>query len=173
MPHKAAHCCLSWGVADASPVHWIFPVSSQVVPLGSCVNDIVWDTREEVVVSLLGKQFKPCLLPPATRRKCHDGICEPGSQYKEVPADLRWQCSLHEKELFLIFSHWDFGLVCYCSEEGMATHSSTLAWRIQWAEQPGGLQSIGSHRVGHDWSDLASALLLQHDFTYPVARVIC
>ena len=42
----------------------------------------------------------------------------------------------------------------------MATHSSISAWRIPWTEEPGGLQSIGSHRVGHDWSDLA-----QHGIT--------
>ena len=35
-------------------------------------------------------------------------------------------------------------------EEGMATHSSKLAWRIPWAEEPGGLQSIESQRVGHN-----------------------
>ena len=35
-------------------------------------------------------------------------------------------------------------------EEEMATHSSNLAWRIPWTEKPGGLQSIGSQRVGHD-----------------------
>ena len=40
-------------------------------------------------------------------------------------------------------------------EEGMATDSSDLAWRIPWTEEPGGPQSIGSQRVGHDWSDLA------------------
>ena len=34
-------------------------------------------------------------------------------------------------------------------EEGMATHSSILAWRIPWTEEPGGLWSIGSHRVRH------------------------
>ena len=34
-------------------------------------------------------------------------------------------------------------------EEGMATHSSILAWRTPWTEEPGGLQSMGSHRVGH------------------------
>ena len=38
----------------------------------------------------------------------------------------------------------------------MATHSSVLAWRIPGMEEPGGLPSIGSHRVGHDWSDLAA-----------------
>ena len=35
-------------------------------------------------------------------------------------------------------------------EKGMATHSSILAWRIPWTKEPGGLQSIGSQRVGHD-----------------------
>ena len=35
-------------------------------------------------------------------------------------------------------------------EKGMATHSSILAWRIPWAEEPGGLQSIGSQTVRHD-----------------------
>ena len=40
-------------------------------------------------------------------------------------------------------------------EESMASHSSILAWRIPWTEEPVGLQSIGSHRVRHDWSDLA------------------
>jgi len=35
-------------------------------------------------------------------------------------------------------------------EKGIATHSSILAWRIPWTEEPGGLQSMGSQRVGHD-----------------------
>ena len=40
-------------------------------------------------------------------------------------------------------------------KEGMATHSSILAWRIPWTEEPGGLQSTGSQRVGQDGSDRA------------------
>ena len=58
-------------------------------------------------------------------------------------------------------------------EMEMATHSSILAWRISWTEEPGGLSSMGSHRVGHDWSDLAPAettnkyLLIRHCFSYP------
>ena len=39
------------------------------------------------------------------------------------------------------------------SEKAMATHCSILAWRIPWIEEPGRLQSIWSHRVGHDWSE--------------------
>ena len=36
-------------------------------------------------------------------------------------------------------------------KKGMATHSSTLAWRIPWTEEPDGLQSVGSQRVRHNW----------------------
>ena len=39
----------------------------------------------------------------------------------------------------------------------MATHSSVLAWRIAGTQEPSGLPSMGLHRVGHDWSDLAAA----------------
>ena len=42
-------------------------------------------------------------------------------------------------------------------EKEMATHSSVLAWRIPRMAEPGGLPPMGSHRVGHDWSDLAAA----------------
>ena len=42
-------------------------------------------------------------------------------------------------------------------EKEMATHSSVLAWRILGMGEPGGLPSMGSHRVGHNWSDLAAA----------------
>ena len=42
-------------------------------------------------------------------------------------------------------------------EKEMATHSSILAWRKPGTVEPGGLLSMGSHRVGHDWSDLAAA----------------
>ena len=42
-------------------------------------------------------------------------------------------------------------------EKAMAPHSSTLAWKIPWMEEPGRLQSMGSLRVRHDWSDLAAA----------------
>ena len=44
----------------------------------------------------------------------------------------------------------------------MATHSSTLAWKVPWMEEPGGLQSMGSRRVRHDWSDLAAAAVAYH-----------
>ena len=61
----------------------------------------------------------------------------PGSSaVKNLPAmQETWVCSLGQEDPL---------------EEGMATHSSTLAYRIPWTEQPGGLQFTGSHRAGHD-----------------------
>ena len=47
-------------------------------------------------------------------------------------------------------------------EKEMATHSRVLAWRIPGMAEPGGLPSMGSHRVGHDRSDLAAAAAVIH-----------
>ena len=44
----------------------------------------------------------------------------------------------------------------------MATHSSTLAWKIPWTEEPGGLQSMGLLRVGHDWATSLSLFAFMH-----------
>ena len=47
-------------------------------------------------------------------------------------------------------------------EEDMVTHSSILAWRIPWTEEPGELQSMGSQRIRHNWSDLAYMHMLMY-----------
>ena len=49
----------------------------------------------------------------------------------------------------------------------MATHSSTLAWKIPWMEEPGRLQSMGSHRVRHNWSDLAAVAATENYIESP------
>ena len=54
-------------------------------------------------------------------------------------------------------SDFTFTFYFHALEKEMATHSSVLAWRIPGMVGPGGLPSMGSHRVGHDWSDLAAA----------------
>ena len=56
-------------------------------------------------------------------------------------------------------SDFTFTFHFHALEEEMATHSSVLAWRIPGTGEPGGLPSMGSHRVRHDWSDLAVYLL--------------
>ena len=56
-------------------------------------------------------------------------------------------------------SDFTFTFHFHASEKEIATHSSVLAWRIPGTGEPGGLPSMGSHRVGHDWSDLAAMAL--------------
>ena len=57
-------------------------------------------------------------------------------------------------------SNFPFTFHFHALEEEMATHSRILAWRIPGTGEPGGLPSMGLHRVGHDWSDLAVAAFL-------------
>ena len=56
-------------------------------------------------------------------------------------------------------SDFTFTFHFHALEKDMATHSSVLAWRIPGTGEPGGLPSMGSNRVGHDWSDLAAAAM--------------
>ena len=57
-------------------------------------------------------------------------------------------------------------------EKEMATHSSTLAWKIPRTGEPGGLPSLGSHRVRHGWSDLAAAAAAAAPYPLIVSNII-
>ena len=72
-------------------------------------------------------------------------------------------------------SDFTFTFHFYALEKEMATHSSVLAWRIPGTGEPGGLQSMGLHRVGHDWSDLAAAAADSrlHSYLKSVAYQLC
>ena len=59
-------------------------------------------------------------------------------------------------------SDFTFTFPFHALEKEMATHSSVLAWRIPGTGEPGGLPSMGSHRVRHDWSDLAVSTYIYH-----------
>ena len=53
-------------------------------------------------------------------------------------------------------------ILAYLMEKAMAPHSSTLAWKIPWTEEPGRLKSMGSLRVGHDWETSLSLFTFMH-----------
>ena len=76
-----------------------------------------------------------------------DGLGFPGGARGKEPA-----CQCRRYETWVLFLGQEDSL-----EKGMAIHSSVRAWRIPWTEEPGGLQSIGLQRVGHDQRDLAGA----------------
>ena len=78
--------------------------------------------------------------------------------YLENPMDGgTWKAAVHgvaERRTWL--SDFPFTFHFHALEKEMATHSSVLAWRISGTREPGGLPSMGLHRVRHDWSDLAA-----------------
>ena len=66
------------------------------------------------------------------------------------------------KTLKLCLPHFIYYQVWYKLEKAMAPHSSTIAWKIPWMEEPGRLQSMGSLRVGHDWATSLSLFTFMH-----------
>ena len=91
--------------------------------------------KEKVLITLFKKQEKSFFLPSEfSLSVCHNAFCM----------------------LFRLSLVWDF------SEKAMAPHSSTLAWKIPWTEEPGGLQSVGSWRVGHNWATSLSLFTFKH-----------
>ena len=70
----------------------------------------------------------------------HDGYC----LYTWIPEAYHTACS---KFILIVYSH-----ISWILEKAMTSHSSTLAWKLPWTEEPGGLQSVGLLRVGHDWA---------------------
>ena len=69
-----------------------------------------------------------------------------------------WWAAIHGVAKSRIWlSNFTFTFHFHVLEKEMATHSTVLAWRIPGTGEPGGLPSMGSHRVRHDWSDLAAA----------------
>ena len=67
-------------------------------------------------------------------------------------------------------SDFTFTFHFHALEKKMATHSSVLAWRIPGTGEPCGLPSMGSHRVGHDWSDLATVAAVASHGTQALGR---
>ena len=84
------------------------------------------------------------------------------------------RCTLYHTHLYLFlllkFVNFVVSVVCsflllcsiLCLEKAIAPHSSTPAWRIPWTEEPGGLQSMRSLRVGHDWATSLSLFTFMH-----------
>ena len=71
-----------------------------------------------------------------------------------------WKAAVHGvTEGWTQLSDFTFTFHFHALEKKMATHSNVLAWRIPGTKEPGGLPAMGSHRVGHDWSDLAAAAI--------------
>ena len=94
---------------------------------------------------------------------CLENPMDGGAWWAVVPGVARSQTQL---------SDFTFTFHFHALEKEMAIHSSILAWRIPGTVEPGGLPSTGSHRVGHDWSDLAAAAAVK-GMVFPVVMYGC
>ena len=95
----------------------------------------------------------------------HTDVWQKPSQYsKVINLQLKQINKLNLKNVdstnFLTELLW--GSISTMSEKATATHSSTLAWKIPWTEEPGRLQSMGSLRVRHDWATSLSLFTFMH-----------
>ena len=92
--------------------------------------------------------------PPCRRRQWHPTpVLLPGKSHGQRSL---WAAVHGVAKSRTRLSNFTFTFHFHALEKEMATHSSVLAWRIPGMGKPSGLLSIGSHRVGHDWSDSSS-----------------
>ena len=104
------------------------------------LNPLLWGlpTLDCRTVILTQHLIKPCFEnPPDIKLPIFNTFWLSLFSSETLPPFVRWHSFLEEEK------------------EEMATHSSILAWRIPWIEEPGRLPSMGSQRVGHDWSNYA------------------
>ena len=101
-----------------------------------------------------------CLVTKSGRRQWHPTpVLLPGKSYGQRSLV---GCSPWGREESDRLSDFTFTLYFHALEKEMADHSSVLAWRIPGTGEPGGLPSMGSHRVGHDWKRLSSSSSSSH-----------
>ena len=115
------------------------------------VREIPWGRKQQPTQVFLPGKFhgQRSLLgysPWVLRRVAQNWATKQQTMPGRVTMRIKWLLGLATVSAIHVF---------IMLEEGMATHSSILAWRIAWTEKPGGLQTIGSKRVRHNWSDLA------------------
>ena len=82
-------------------------------------------------------------------------------------------CSPRDRKELGTTERLHFRFSFHALEKTMATDSSVLSWRIPGTAEPGGRPSMGSHRVGHDWSDLAAAAAWTSSEVYIFVRSTC
>ena len=149
--------------SDSCPLsQWCHPtISSSVIPFSSCLQSF------PASGSLPMSQLFAWVWGVIRRRQWHPTpVLLPGKSHGQrslvgpvhgVAKSRAW------------LSDFTFTFPFHALEKEMATHSRTLPWRIPGTGKPGGLPSMGSHRVGHDWSDLAAARGVIKDLVWPVS----
>ena len=133
--------------------------------LDSCLQDIphlvIWFTSHTSLKSIISLSLSLFLrLSIYTSRSLRIIVLSASLQGSQVAQQVKNTPAIQEtQETWVRSLGWEDPL-----EEGMATHSRILAWRIPWTEEPTGLQSMGSQRVEQDWACTHISLHLSHGF---------
>ena len=116
--------------------------------------------------------LSPCYIPGSAnfkkikRKKQNTGNCcwvwIIDSRCKAILRSLRNEKITPESLSLCSQIQWIYKKTTMALEKAMAPYSSTLAWKIPWEEEPGGLQSMGSLRIGHDWATSLSLFTFMH-----------
>ena len=118
-------------------------------------------------------QCRKCRFDPWRRGRLVTPVFLPGKSHGQRSLV---GCSPWGRWSWTRLSDFTFTFHFHALEKEMATHSSVLAWRIPGTGKPGGLPSMESHRVRHDWSDLAAAAAAGNKLTIhalPASTCLC
>ena len=121
----------------------------QLGVLNRIATETVWPTKPKILTSLIHGEGNGTPLQYSCLKNPMDG----GAWWAAVHGVTKSWTRLSD---FIFTFHF------HAVEKEMATHSSVLAWRIPWTEEPVRLQSMGSVRVGHDWVTSFSLFTLMH-----------
>ena len=111
-------------------------------------------------LSFLNAEFKPTfLLSSFSFREGNGNPLQYCCLENPIGGEAWWAAVHVVEKSWTWLSEFTFTFHFHALEKEMATHSSVFAWRIPGTGEPGGLPSMGSHRVGHDWIDLAAGWL--------------
>ena len=135
-PHFLIGLFFCYWVVWAACIFWKL-ILCQLFPFG-----IIFSHYEGCLFTLIEGNGTPLQYP------CQENPMDGGAWKAAVHGVARSRTGLRD---FTFTFHF------HALEKEMATHSSVLAWRIPGTGEPGGLPSMGLHRVGHDWCDLAAA----------------
>ena len=173
--------CSVWDLSSLNPLHWKHRVLTPGLP-GKCQGCLLHGERaaghrQDTSPSAAGSFLAPT---EASSPLAYPSLARSYQSLNLFPLSIcvlinclalsSWTCKLPESRELTYVGHQCTSIVLYLIftqillEKAMAPHSSTLAWKIPWTEEPGGLQSMGLLRVGHDW---ATSLLL---FTFMHCR---
>ena len=149
VPLHASHCFQHWCFKTCTffkRTQWIKYISLWVFLLSSAFSSTMIFQKEAIYWELRGHQGEGNGTP--LQYSCLENPMDRGAWWAVVHEVTKSRTRLRD---FTFTFHF------LALEKEMATHSSVLAWRIPGTGEPGGLTSMGSHRVRHDWSDLAAA----------------